>query len=235
MYLRNSSTCYKLHGIVFNGRKLVIEKTKTPLKKTTGKNKQAFLQSQSPATDFEMETFESFPPIQKIGARRAFSFLRGTKNIFFFWLWRRGVVVITTAQLHSAKPELRFCAGSNPARVVSEIRDGEYLWRWSWLEIRLNILRQSTIPQKQFIIISSSWSTGSFRNAVLPKKSAIAPFSDSIPKGMNKGKNKQVNGGCIYIKVFPGAKLTELSHYLLLTLGEYSYDAVSYMSELMTY
>ena len=75
---------YKLHGIEFNGRKLVIEKTKTPLKKTTGKIKQAFLQSQSPTTDFEMETFESFPPIQKIGARRAFSFLRGTKNIFFF-------------------------------------------------------------------------------------------------------------------------------------------------------
>ena len=27
-------------------------------------------------------------------------------------LWRRGVVVITTAQLHAIKPELRFCAGS---------------------------------------------------------------------------------------------------------------------------
>ena len=32
-----------------------------------------------------------------------------------------GVVVITTAQLHSTKPEL----GSNPARDVSKIRDGE--------------------------------------------------------------------------------------------------------------
>ena len=41
--------------------------------------------------------------------------------------WRRGVVVITTAQLHSTKSELRFCAGSNPARGVSEIRDGEDL------------------------------------------------------------------------------------------------------------
>ena len=41
--------------------------------------------------------------------------------------WRRGVVVITTAQLHSTKPELRFCAGSNPARSVSEIHDGENL------------------------------------------------------------------------------------------------------------
>ena len=41
--------------------------------------------------------------------------------------WRRGVVVITTAQFHSTKPEPRFCAGSNPARGVSEIRDGEDL------------------------------------------------------------------------------------------------------------
>ena len=41
--------------------------------------------------------------------------------------WHRGVVVITTAQLHSTKPELRFCAGSNHARGVSEIRDGEDL------------------------------------------------------------------------------------------------------------
>ena len=39
----------------------------------------------------------------------------------------RGVVVITTAQLHSTKSELRFCAGSNPARGVSEICDGENL------------------------------------------------------------------------------------------------------------
>ena len=42
-------------------------------------------------------------------------------------LWRLGVVVITTTQLHSTKPELRFCAGSNPARGVSEIRGGEDL------------------------------------------------------------------------------------------------------------
>ena len=35
--------------------------------------------------------------------------------------------LITTAQLHSTKPELRLCAGSSPARGVSEIRDGEDL------------------------------------------------------------------------------------------------------------
>ena len=42
-------------------------------------------------------------------------------------MWRRGVVVITTVKRRSTKPELRFCAGSNPARGVSEIRDGEDL------------------------------------------------------------------------------------------------------------
>ena len=42
-------------------------------------------------------------------------------------VWHHGVVVITTAQLHSTKPELRFRAGSYPARGVSEIRDGEDL------------------------------------------------------------------------------------------------------------
>ena len=44
-----------------------------------------------------------------------------------YYLWRCGVVVITTAQLHSKKPELRFCAGSNHAHGMSEIRDGEDL------------------------------------------------------------------------------------------------------------
>ena len=38
---------------------------------------------------------------------------------------KSGAVVITTAQLHSFKPEPRFCGGSNPACSVSEIRDGE--------------------------------------------------------------------------------------------------------------
>ena len=37
------------------------------------------------------------------------------------------VVVIAAAQLHSAKTQLRFCAGSNPACGVSKIPDGEDL------------------------------------------------------------------------------------------------------------
>ena len=59
-----------------------------------------------------------------------------------------GVFFITTPQLHSSESGLRFCAGSNPARRVSEIHDGEDLWQWSRMEIRLNAFRRSTIPQK---------------------------------------------------------------------------------------
>ena len=43
-------------------------------------------------------------------------------------MWCHGIVVITTAQLHSTKAELRFCMGPNPAwrfTMVSEIHNGE--------------------------------------------------------------------------------------------------------------
>ena len=64
-----------------------------------------------------------------------------------------GVVVITTAQLHSTKLELRFCTRLNPARDVLDIRYDEDHWQWSWPEICQNAFRRSTTPQKQFIII----------------------------------------------------------------------------------
>ena len=35
--------------------------------------------------------------------------------------WRRGVLVINNEQLHSARPKLRFGAGSKPVHSVSEI------------------------------------------------------------------------------------------------------------------
>ena len=69
----------------------------------------------------------------------------------FLNMWRCGVVAITTAHLHLTKPELRFCAGSNPARGLLEIRDGEDIWQCSLLEKRISTFRRSTIPQKQFI------------------------------------------------------------------------------------
>ena len=74
-------------------------------------------------------------------------------QIYFPHVFLRSVVVITTAQLHSSKSELRFCTGSNPAGGVTEIHDGEFLWQWFWLAIRLNAFCQWTIPQKQFVII----------------------------------------------------------------------------------
>ena len=42
--------------------------------------------------------------------------------------WRCGVVVIATSQRHSRKSELISSTGSNLARGVSKIRDGEELW-----------------------------------------------------------------------------------------------------------
>ena len=38
-----------------------------------------------------------------------------------------GVVVFSTAQLHSTKHELKFCKGSNAAHSVSEVHDCEDL------------------------------------------------------------------------------------------------------------
>ena len=63
------------------------------------------------------------------------------------------VVVLTTAKLHSTKPEFKFWAGSNPTRSVSEIGDDENLWQWSQLKAKLNAFCRSIIQQKQFIII----------------------------------------------------------------------------------
>ena len=70
---------------------------------------------------------------------------------------RRGVVAITTAQLHSIKSEFRFCAGANPIRGLSEVCDGEDLWQGSRLEINLHAFRWSTIPQNQFIIMNNKY------------------------------------------------------------------------------
>ena len=47
--------------------------------------------------------------------------------LMWYQLWHRGVVVITTAQLHSTKSELRLCAGSNPARDALGICNDENL------------------------------------------------------------------------------------------------------------
>ena len=40
-----------------------------------------------------------------------------------------------------------------------------------------------------------------------------------------KETNRQIEGGRIYVKGFPGAKSTQLNHYVTPTLEGYSYDA----------
>ena len=47
-------------------------------------------------------------------------------------------MVITTMQLYSTKPKLRFCVGLSPAHGVSETCDGEDLLQCFRLEMRLN-------------------------------------------------------------------------------------------------
>ena len=71
-----------------------------------------------------------------------------SSSSFINRLWCCGAVVITTAQVHLTKPELRFYVGSNPARSVSYVQDGEDLWQRSRLEIRLNVFCRSTISGK---------------------------------------------------------------------------------------
>ena len=77
----------------------------------------------------------------------------GYYSVLAVLLWHHSVVVITTAQHHSPTPGLSFCTSSNPGHDLLEICDGENLWQWSWLEIRLNAFIRSTIPQKEFTII----------------------------------------------------------------------------------
>ena len=86
-------------------------------------------------------------------------FIRSTLNISSTEIiqWCCGVMVINM-HIHSTKPELRFCTGSNLAHGVSEIHDDEDLWQWSRLELRLNTFRRSTIPQNNS---SSSLSSSS--------------------------------------------------------------------------
>ena len=64
----------------------------------------------------------------------------------------------------------------------------------------------------------------SYGKAVNPRRKDIALFADSIPKGMRmKDLNSRVKGGKIHLKSFPGAKASQLNHYIKPT-EEYKYD-----------
>ena len=50
-----------------------------------------------------------------------------TRKPYYLGRHYLGVVIFATAKFYSIKPELKFCAGSNPASTVSEVCDGENL------------------------------------------------------------------------------------------------------------
>ena len=95
----------------------------------------------------------------------------------------------------------------------------------------INEVNQNTCPQTQTSQLDPGLentlaSRPLQRNTAIHKKGDIALFSDSIPRGMNiKEINRQIQGGRIHVKAFPGAKSTQLNHYVTPTLEEYSYDA----------
>ena len=75
--------------------------------------------------------------------------------------------------------------------------------------VNQNICPQTQISQLDFdpqnTLASSQRIKNSYRNTVIHKKGDIALFSDSIPRGMNiKEINRQIQGGKIHIKAFPG-------------------------------
>ena len=82
---------------------------------------------------------------------------------------------------------------------MSEIRDGEDLWQWSRLEIRLAAFRRSTIPQKQFIIIIKC----EFK---LCKKKTTVIISDSMLKSVSGAKlSRYIEKKRMEVKGSPGA------------------------------
>ena len=95
----------------------------------------------------------------------------------------------------------------------------------------INEVNQNTCPQTQTSQLDPGLentlaSRPLQRNTAIHKKGDIALFSDSIPRGMNiKEINRQIQGGRIHVKAFPGAKSTQLNHYVTPTLEEYRYDA----------
>ena len=68
----------------------------------------------------------------------------------------------------------RFCTGLNTAHSVLHISDGEDLWQWFQLEIRLNTFCQSAILPKQFIII--------FIIIIIPLEMSVVLFGSNSHK-----------------------------------------------------
>ena len=75
---------------------------------------------------------------------------------------------ITTAQLHSTNPELRFSAGSNPARSVLEIRNGEDLWQFVPTGNKVKRLSSVNHTTKTIISARMFFKIKSVKNEIVP-------------------------------------------------------------------
>ena len=65
----------------------------------------------------------------------------------------------------------------------------------------------------------------SYGNTVNTKRKDITFYADSIQKGMRMNDiNIRIKGGKIHLKLLPGAKASQLNHYIKPTLEEYKYD-----------
>ena len=115
--------------------------------------------------------------------------------------WRCGVVVITTAQLHSPKPELRFWTGLYTARGVLEIRDGED--EWSWLETTLFIVQLFHKSN------SSSFSSKLLFNRTLPAKGRDPTTSPQQVNGGNTPNLVLKRMKRYFLKIPPPKKLLQ--------------------------
>ena len=77
-----------------------------------------------------------------------------------------------------------------------------------------------------------------YGNSVNANQKDAALSADSIPKGMTmKDLISRVKGGKIHLKLFPGAKASQLNHYSKPTLEEYKYNCAVrlFMSVSMTF
>ena len=123
-------------------------------------------------------------------------------DIFVFCFYSRcylascwhGVMVITIAQIHSAKLRIRFCAGYNPARGMSEICIGKNLWPLSRLEIRLNAPLWLTITQKA---IKFNFPSGAYRGVT---ENVIIQARNSAKENMKitiRSNQFLLHGSCV--------------------------------------
>ena len=142
------------------------------------------------------------------------------------FVYKSGVVVIITAHFHSTsftKLELRFCGSLNPARGVSEIRNGEDLTRnpeientpiWGLTSIwRLELVTDTRLGMNIF-------------NSFVPNAPFLYPLKTweyltvfSCLQGVEKGcignewvkESPETIGNCVFLQNFHTRKLGEIT------------------------